>query len=202
MAARGPDARPVAHRRAPLLRSLSLPRPEHLLMQACRNAAGLSRTWQPESGCARIGARRQWPRLPLLAANRGQQRLMQIVAGACGIAADNRAPRAVATYRLRTLACAGPDDAGQGAGNPPRRGAGAWPYIRAQQRDTAARRDRLLKDESALTFGLRDCKRLDSAFLLVIDQFEDLSRWRTTHAARPAMRCWHTRCRLPIACCF
>lgn len=44
----------------------------------------------------------------------------------------------------------------------------------AQQRDTAARRDRLLKDESALTLALRDFKQPDTAFLLVIDQFEEL----------------------------
>lgn len=44
----------------------------------------------------------------------------------------------------------------------------------AQQRDTAARRDRLAADANALALGLRDFRQPDTAFLLVIDQFEEL----------------------------
>jgi hypothetical protein len=44
----------------------------------------------------------------------------------------------------------------------------------AQQRDTALRRDRLAGDESALALTVRDFKQPDTAFLLVIDQFEEL----------------------------
>lgn len=42
------------------------------------------------------------------------------------------------------------------------------------QRDTLQRLKRLEQDERALAFTLRDCKQDDTAFLIIVDQFEEL----------------------------
>ncbi|MBL8528732.1 MAG: SUMF1/EgtB/PvdO family nonheme iron enzyme [Burkholderiales bacterium] len=44
----------------------------------------------------------------------------------------------------------------------------------ASQRDSLARLKRLEQDERALAFALRDARQSDTAFLLIVDQFEEL----------------------------
>jgi hypothetical protein len=89
------DARLFFGRRKETLEALDLPR-------------------RPAAGQSGRPARRRWPRLLPLAADRGQQRHRQVVAGQRRHAADDRTGRAVGAHRLRALAHPRPDDAGQG----------------------------------------------------------------------------------------